>query len=138
MDYGFRARHPYHGSCLMPPHQSYRAQWACQHLCWTQNQWNTVSFSDESQFCLDRTDWRVKCYCRRGEHYSDSCVLEKDCFGGPCVMVWGAKSFHRCSELIHIQGSLTGHRYLDKILAPVVVPFFNAKFLNLFNHPFLS
>ena len=41
-------------------------------------------------------------------------------------MVWGDISFHGRSELIRVQGNLTGHRYRGEILAPVVVPFFNA------------
>ena len=80
-------------------------------------------FGDESRFCCDG---RMKCYCRRGKRYSDNSVLIRDRFGGPSVMVWGAISFHRCSEFIHVQGNLTGHRYRNEILAPVVVPFFNS------------
>ena len=98
-DYGIRARHLYHGSRLTPPRRRYRAHWAHQHLRWTQNQWNTVLFSDESRFCLDRTDGRMKCYRRHGERYSDNCVLERDLVLGPSVMVWGAILFHGRSEL---------------------------------------
>ena len=42
-------------------------------------------------------------------------------------MIWGAISFHGRSELIRVQGNLTGHRYRDEILAPVVLPFLNAQ-----------
>ena len=96
-DYGIRARHPYHGLRLTPPRRRYRAHWAHQHLRWTQNQWNTVLFSDESRFCL-----------------------------GQSVMLWDTISFHEHSELTRARGSLTGYRYYDKILALAVVPFFNA------------
>ena len=91
-DYGIRARHPYHGLRLTPSRRRYRAHWAHQHLHWTQNQWNTVLFSDDLQFCLDCPDRCMRYYYRHGEHNSDSCVLERDHFGGPSVMVWGA--FH--------------------------------------------
>ena len=94
VNYGIRARHSYHGLGLMPPRWRYRAHWAHQHLCWTQNQWNTVLFSDESWFCLDHPDGHLRCYHRRGERYSDACLLERDRFGGPSVMIWGAISFH--------------------------------------------
>ena len=40
-------------------------------------------------------------------------------------MVWGAISFHGRPELTCVQGNFT-HRYRHEILAPVVVPFFNA------------
>ena len=81
-------------------------------------------FSDESQFCLDCNDGCMRCYRRSGKCYSDASVLARDCFGGPSMMVWGAISFHGCSELICIQGNLTGQS--NEILAPVVAPFFNS------------
>ena len=126
MDYGIRDRHPYHVIHLMPPCQCYIAHWVHQHLHWTQNQWNTVLFSDESWFCLDHPDEHMRCYHINGEHYSDACVLKRDHFGGPSVIVWGAISFHRHSELTCVQDNLAGERYCDKILVPVVIPFFNA------------
>ena len=67
----------------------------------------------------------LRCYRRRGERYSDACILQTDHFGGPSVMVSGAISFQGRSVLIRVQGNLTGHRYRDEILAPVVVTFFN-------------
>ena len=88
VDYGITARHPYHGLRLMPPRRRYRAHWAHQHRRWTQKQRITVLFNDESRFCLDSPDWRMRCYRRRGERYSDACVLERDRFGSPSVMVW--------------------------------------------------
>ena len=72
VDYGIRVRHPYHGLRLTPPRRRYRAHWAHQHLNWTQNQWNTVLVSDESQFCWDRPNGCMKFCHRRGEHYSDA------------------------------------------------------------------
>ena len=68
----------------------------------------------------------MRCYRRRGKRVSDACVLERDRFGGPSVMVWGVISFHGRSELIRVQGNLIGHRYRNDILVPEVVPFFNA------------
>ena len=92
-------------------------------------------FSDESRFCSDRTDGRMKCYRRRGERYIDVCLLERDRFGSPDVMVWGVSSFHGRTELICVQGNLTVHRYRDESLAPVVLPFFNAiRNVTLFQH----
>ena len=61
------------------------------------------------------------CYHRRGECDCDACILKRDCFGGPSVMVWGAISFHGRSELICVQDTLTGRKYCDEILAPDVV-----------------
>ena len=68
----------------------------------------------------------MRCYCRRCERYSDACVLKRDLFVDPSVMVWGAISFHGNSEIILVQGKSRGHRYRYEIWAHVVVPFFNA------------
>ena len=75
---------------------------------------------------LDHTDGHMRYYHRHDKNYSAACVLERDCFRGPSVMVWVAISFHGLSELTCFRGNLTGHRYRYEILAPVVVPFFNA------------
>jgi hypothetical protein len=55
---------------------------------------------------------------RRGEHFADACVLERDRFGGGSVMVWGGISHGLKSPLIVIAGNLTGVRYRDEILRP--------------------
>ncbi|KAK3082687.1 hypothetical protein FSP39_002633 [Pinctada imbricata] len=62
----------------------------------------------------------------RGERYSDACVPEVDRYGGGSIMVWGAISYHHRSRLVVVPGNLTGVRYRDEILAPVVVPLMNA------------
>ena len=68
----------------------------------------------------------MRCYLGRGERYSDACVLERHRLRGPSVMAWSDISFHGRSKVFRVQGNLTGHRYRDEILAPVVVPFFIA------------
>ena len=48
-------------------------------------------------------------YRRHGERYSEACVLGRDRSIGPNVMLWGIIAFHGRSELIRVQGNLTGH-----------------------------
>ena len=114
-DYGIRTRNPYHIVHFDAPTLQYRTSCAYQRICCTQSQWNTVLFRDASRFCLDRRDGRMGCYHRRGERYSDVCILESDRSRRLSVMVWTAISFHVHSELIRVQGSLKGHRYRDEI-----------------------
>ena len=40
-------------------------------------------------------------------------------------MVWGGITFNSRTQLIIVNGNLTGQHYRDGILAPVVVPYFN-------------
>ena len=39
-------------------------------------------FSDESRYLLYRADGRQRVYRRNGERYRDSCLDERDRFGG--------------------------------------------------------
>ena len=50
-------------------------------------QWRRVMFSDESRFLLFRSDRRRRVYRRPGERFVDSCVIERDRYGGGGVMV---------------------------------------------------
>ena len=45
--------------------------------------------SMESLFILYRADGRKRVYRRRGERFTDACVMKTDRFGGGLVMVWG-------------------------------------------------
>ena len=80
-------RRPYIGCVLTQRHHQNRLNWARVHIRWIRRRWNTVLFSDESRFVLQRGDDRVRVYHRRNERYADCCVLERDRFRGVCV--WG-------------------------------------------------
>ena len=81
-------------------------------------QWKRVFFTDEPRFTLFRPDGR-----RRGERFTDACVLERNRFKCGSVMVWGGISHGLKSPLIVIAGNLTGVSYKDEIIRPVAVPF---------------
>ena len=89
-----RARMPYRGPVLNAISRENRLQWASQYRRWTQHQWSTVLFSDESRVCIDRPDRRQQifstarravfgCLCARGKPWV-----------GLSVMVWGGISEH--------------------------------------------
>ena len=80
-------------------------------------------FSDESRFTLFRPDGRRHVYRSRGERFSDACVLERDMFGDPSLMVWGGIYHGLKSPSIVIAGNLIGVIYRDEILWPVAVLF---------------
>ena len=93
------------------------------HGRWNIAQWSDVMFSDESRFAMSHADGRARVWRRPGERYTDACVLEHDRWGGPSVMVWGGITATHRTELLFMEGNLTGVRYRDEILRPVVVPF---------------
>ena len=73
-------------------------------------------FSDESQFLLFRSDRRRRVYRRPGERFMDSCVIERDRYGGGGVMVWGGICHGHKTPLLFIDGNLTAVRYRDNVL----------------------
>nr|KAG5698401.1 hypothetical protein BaRGS_006596 [Batillaria attramentaria] len=63
-------------------------QHACSgHLNWNNVRWQNVLFSDESRFCIDHADGRVRVWRRRGDRYADNCVVENNAWGGPSLML---------------------------------------------------
>lgn len=118
-----RARRPLFGLMLTDVRRRRRRDWAQNHQNWTLRQWSNVMFSDESRFCLSHADGRVRVWRRVGERYSDAAVLQRDRWGGGSLMVWAGITAAGRTELIHVNGNLTGARYLDEILRPVVLPF---------------
>jgi hypothetical protein len=94
------------------------------HRDWTPEQWSNVLFTDESRFCLDHNDGRIRVWRRPGERYIDSTVQEIVAFGGGSIMVWGGITLTGRTELVVLRGgSLTAVRYLRDIVEPHVVPF---------------
>ena len=48
-----RRHNAYRGNVLTPIRQQNRYDWCRQHLRWTQRQWQSIMFTDESGFCID-------------------------------------------------------------------------------------
>ena len=128
---GLHCHRPNRCPILTAEHRRNRQIWATRHRRWTQRQWSTVVFSDESRFCLHRSDGRQRVYRRAGERNADCCIREVDSFGGANVMVWAGISRNYRTPLVVVEGNLTAQRYVDQILEPHLVPFFT-------NHPDLS
>ena len=119
---GLRARRPYVGVVMTPRHRQVMMAWV-RHRRWNNQQWAAVLFTDESRFHLDMLDRRGRVWRRRGERHTNCNIDEHDHYGGGSVMVWGGISARSRSDLVVINGNLTGQRYIDEVLRPVVVPF---------------
>ena len=106
-------------------HQRPRNRWAQHHQTRALRHWRHVMFSDESRFYLRFTDGRKRVWRRRGERYVKATIMEHDSYGGGSVMVWGGITYDRRTDLIVIRGNMTGQRYVNEILRPVVAPMAN-------------
>lgn len=125
-DHGIRARRPFRGLVLTDVHRRRREQWARRHQRMTRAEWANVLFTDESRFNLKNSDGRMRVYRRRGERLNDSCVHERDHYGGGSVMVWAGISFHTKTNLVVIRGNLNALRYQQEILIPEAIPHLRA------------
>lgn len=121
---GMHARRPATGPILTPAHRRARLEFARDHENWQIGDWTPVLFTDESRFTLSTNDRRVRVWRRSGERFADCNIVEFDPFGGGSVMVWAGICMDDRTDLIVVAGgALTGLRYRDEILDPVVRPF---------------
>ena len=104
-------------------HRAARLQFARNHVRWNRQQWQTVTFSDESRFCLRHIDGRLRVWRRNGECHAEVNVQPRHAYNGGSVMVWAGVTVDRRTDLVVVPGILTGQRYIDEILRPHVVPF---------------
>lgn len=124
-EHAIKPYRPYIGLLLTRQRRHVRMEWLHQHRpnVFPMRRWKRTLFTDESRFLLYRSDRRQRVFRRKGERYSNDCVLECDRFGGGGIMVWGGISFGKKTPLIVIDGTLTAQKYCDNVLQPVVVPF---------------
>lgn len=121
-------KRPATGPKLTPAHRVARLSFAREHVDWTNEQWGSVLFTDESRVCLHGSDRRGRVYRRPGERFAQCCIQENVAFGGGSCMVWAGISMEAKTELVFIEtggrvGGLTANRYVEEILADHVVPY---------------
>ena len=56
---GMTSRRPYRGPILTHRRRQLRLEYARTHVRWSRDMWNSVLFTSESRFCLDRPDGRI-------------------------------------------------------------------------------
>lgn len=119
-----RARRPAMGVFLTRRHRRERLDFARDHQNWQEDQWSLVLFSDESRFTVSNNDGRRRVWRRQGERFSACTRVEVDSYGGGSVMVWAGVCLEGRTDL-HVvpRGSITGIRYRDDVLEPIVRPF---------------
>ncbi|UYV84313.1 hypothetical protein LAZ67_X001823 [Cordylochernes scorpioides] len=87
-------------------------------------EWHRVVFSDESRFCLFSDSRRVRVWRRRGERSNPAAIVERPTVRQRGIMVWGEIAYDSRSPLLRIQGTMTAQRYVDDVLRPVTLPYF--------------
>lgn len=111
-------------------HRVARLQWARDHQIWL-DEWKSILWTDESRFALDFHDGRIRVRRLKSERYTDCCILEHDRYGGGSVMVWAGIWWESRTEIVFCKGSMTGERYLNEIVRPIILPTVRNKSLTL-------
>lgn len=119
---GLRSYRPTVRIPLSPEHKRRRLTWCRDHENWSQERWQEVLWTDESRFCLDFHDGRIRVHRMAGERYAPCCISEHDRHGGGSVMIWAGIWYGGRTPALVIQGNLNAERYRDEIVLPVVVP----------------
>ncbi|UYV66259.1 hypothetical protein LAZ67_4001042 [Cordylochernes scorpioides] len=99
-----------------------RRQWCDKRRIWTA-ECNKIVFTDESRFCLQNHDGRIRVWRHLGERMLNSCVMHRHTGPAPGIMVWGGIGYHSRTPLVRFAGTLNSQRYIFEVLEPVVLPY---------------
>ncbi|GFW76511.1 transposable element Tcb2 transposase [Trichonephila clavipes] len=101
-----------------------RLCWAREHVSWTQQQWASVLFTDESRFTMESDSGRLLIWREQRTRYHQSNTVERHSYRGGGILVWAGISLggHIDLHVFH-GGTVTGLRYRDEILDSYVRPY---------------
>ncbi|GFU66326.1 transposable element Tcb2 transposase [Trichonephila clavipes] len=104
---------------LTRQHRTSRLQWCSEHHNWTIQDWACVLFSDESRFSLSSDCGRQLIWSESGTAYRPENIQEKDRYPICSIMVWAGIIING-RPCLHVvaNGTMTGQRYIDKVLLP--------------------
>ncbi len=85
----FSSRRPHQVLLLSAKNRKRRLQFAQTHQNWTIEDWEKISWSDESRFLLRHWDGRVRIWRKEHESIDPSCIFSMVQAAGGGVMVWG-------------------------------------------------
>ncbi|GFV46254.1 transposable element Tcb2 transposase [Trichonephila clavipes] len=101
-----------------------RLCWAREHVSWTQQQWASVLFTDESRFTMESDSERLLIWREQRTRYHQSNPVERHSYRGGGILVWAGISLGGHTDLhVFHGGTVTGLRYRDEILDPYVRPY---------------
>ncbi|XP_071085508.1 uncharacterized protein [Haliotis cracherodii] len=95
----------------------------------------TVSQQQKAERGRERV-WRL-----RGKRYADACVVERDSWGGPSIIVWGGIGLAKRVGSVVFQNigpgkgnGVTAAWYIDQVLRPHAIPHLARRRNNTFQH----
>ncbi|GFT34821.1 uncharacterized protein TNCV_2221081 [Trichonephila clavipes] len=84
------------------------------HVSWTQQQWASVLFTDESRFTMESDSGRLLIWREQRTRYHQSNTVERHSYRGGGILVWAGISLGGHTDLhVFHGGTVTGLRYRD-------------------------
>lgn len=80
----------------------------------------SLAMSPGRTICRGKRDGS-RVYRTVGERYIDSCVRERNQYGGGSIMIWAGISLHTKTPMAPIHPNLSAARYKKTILQPVAI-----------------
>ncbi|GFX99934.1 transposable element Tcb2 transposase [Trichonephila clavipes] len=121
---GLYARRPVACVPLNGRQRRNRLCWAREHVFWTQQQWASVLFTDESRFTMESDSGRLLIWREQRTKYHQSNTVERHSYRGGGILVWAGISLGGHTDLhVFHGGTVTGLGYRDEILDPYVGPY---------------
>lgn len=97
-----------------------RLNWCLEHQNWTIEDWQNVLFSDETRIGLRSDDRRIRVLRGPGRQARLQTARSVPKYKGGTVMFWGSIMIGDKTPLVPLRQSLTGPRYVDLVLEPIV------------------
>ncbi|GFV16683.1 transposable element Tcb1 transposase [Trichonephila clavipes] len=107
-------------------HRRLRRQWCDERWAW-RTEWNDIAFIDESRFCLQHHDGRIRDWRHHGERLLNFCVMHRSTGPELSIMVWGGIRFHCHALLVRITGTLNSQHFISEVFEPVVFHYIQCK-----------
>lgn len=98
-----------------------RRLWAQEHVRWMVNDWRNVLFTDESRYGMYPDSRRSRVWREPGNVQRLRFAQETHRYRGGTIMVWGGIRLGGRTDLVLLEGSMTGVMYRDRILQPIVL-----------------
>ncbi|GFX87010.1 transposable element Tcb1 transposase [Trichonephila clavipes] len=110
------------GLPLTQNHRRLWRQWYDERRMWVA-ECNEAVFTDESRFCLQHHDGRIRVWRHRGEMMLNICIMHHHTGPALGIMVWVAAGYHSRTPLVRTAGTLSSQCYISEVLEPVFFPY---------------
>ena len=108
-------------TCLRKGNKTKQLKFAQRHKNWSDEQWKSILWSDESKFEIFGTKRRQYVRRRNGEQFKDMSLQPTIKYGGGSVQVWGCISAGGVGDLFKIDDIMNAEKY-RQILIHHAVP----------------